>query len=456
MSLTVLSDRQREDLNNSVLNYLTKFTDKETISKLQKDLNINEIHEDNDLLIKKWNIIMRLQKKINELESQLKHQDSNKNINLFESNELNKLNWLPSKVKKTLNHDSIVTSIAIHPNLPQLITATQSGQILIWNLMDLTQPTKVIQAHNKSINKILISSNPIKFDDSNNCFVLITCSSDLFIKIWDLRTFKLIRNLSGHEHIISSIILNDDKMYSCSRDNSIKLWNIKNGWCLKTFIGHSDWVRSIDLINNEFVLSGSNDQSVRLSHGESGTGLGLMIGHEKVVEIVKFIPMISNKYLNKLSAQYSIENSIDENKIYDQLGFKYCVSGGRDDLINIWKLPIPIIRPHNHPVPSSNPQGTLITSLRGHKSWIKDLIFHPNGKILVSCSDDKAIKFWNLETGECLKTISDAHDGFLNCLEWAPSIFELNSNKNDEKIINDSMRCIFVSGGNDQTAKVWE
>lgn len=332
--------------------------------------------------------------------------------------------------------------------------------------MDLTQPISTIQAHTKAINSIAISPRPIRFENSNQSrYVLLTCSSDLFVKVWDLQTLKLLRSLSGHEHVVSSVAFTEagDRAYTASRDHSVKLWDLNNGWCLKTFVGHSDWVRSLDVINLEYVLSGSNDQSVRLSHGESGTGLALMIGHEKVVEVVKFIPVVSNKYVDKLARLYGVdllneedEGIKEEKNSYEKLGFKYCVSGGRDDLINVWKLPLPVIRPHNHPIPSSNPQGTLITTLRGHKSWIKDLSFHPNGKILISCSDDKSIKYWNLETGECIKTENDAHDGFINCISWAPSIYEDGADNKDEKVINESMRCVFVSGGNDQRIKVWE
>jgi WD40 repeat protein len=51
--------------------------------------------------------------------------------------------------------------------------------------------------------------------------------------------------------------------------------------------------------------------------------------------------------------------------------------------------------------------GKNIQVLRGHTAEIWDLQIPLNNKTneLISCSEDKRIKFWNLETGECFKTL---------------------------------------------------
>jgi len=33
----------------------------------------------------------------------------------------------------------------------------------------------------------------------------------------------------------------------------------------------------------------------------------------------------------------------------------------------------------------------------GHDGWVNDLVFHPNGKYLLSASDDKSVRIWDLE-----------------------------------------------------------
>jgi len=456
--MSLLSTKQRSDLNNSILNYLKPLVSENLLKNLQTELKVEELKDDNELLMKKWNAIIRLQKKIIDLESQvdqLSKQSTNSSyLNITSNSDLLKLNWAPSKVKKTLNNQNSVTSVAIHPTLPQLVNGCSDGTFTLWNLLDVTQPLNIIHAHTKSLNHLAISPNKLEFN--NNNYVIVTCGSDLYVKVWDIVTCKLLRTLTGHEHIVSSIVFKEDDsryIFTSSRDRTIKIWDLTNGWCIKSFIGHSDWVRTLDIAASEYLLSGSNDQSIRLSHGDSGTGLGIMIGHNQVIEIVKFLPMLSNQYVDKLN---NLEIGGDE-ETYNKLGFKYAVTGGRDDTIKIWLLPLPIIRPHNHPIPSSNPQGNLVKTLIGHKSWVKDLIIHPNGKILISCSDDKSIKMWDLETGDCIRTLQQ-HQGFVNAIAWAPSIFENKDDRftQDEVLINESIRCLFVSGGTDQVAKLWE
>lgn len=35
-------------------------------------------------------------------------------------------------------------------------------------------------------------------------------------------------------------------------------------------------------------------------------------------------------------------------------------------------------------------------NLIGHDGWVRSIIFHPNGKYLLSSSDDKAVFVWDL------------------------------------------------------------
>ncbi|NJO59424.1 MAG: hypothetical protein HC836_14305 [Richelia sp. RM2_1_2] len=43
--------------------------------------------------------------------------------------------------------------------------------------------------------------------------------------------------------------------------------------------------------------------------------------------------------------------------------------------------------------------------MRGHDSSVNSVAFELNGQTLISGSDDSTIKFWDIKTGECLKTL---------------------------------------------------
>ena len=50
--------------------------------------------------------------------------------------------------------------------------------------------------------------------------------------------------------------------------------------------------------------------------------------------------------------------------------------------------------------------------LTGHSDWVWCLGLEKNGE-LISASDDRAIKLWNLETNTCIKTLFCHHGGIV-------------------------------------------
>jgi platelet-activating factor acetylhydrolase IB subunit alpha len=76
------------------------------------------------------------------------------------------------------------------------------------------------------------------------------------------------------------------------------------------------------------------------------------------------------------------------------------LTGSRDKTAILWEIG------------SNNP---LIT-LRGHDNWVRDGVILAAGKYAITSGDDHSIKVWDLTTGICIKTISDAHPHFVTCL----------------------------------------
>ena len=59
--------------------------------------------------------------------------------------------------------------------------------------------------------------------------VAVTCSSDLFIKIWDVQNeWKNTKTFPGHEHTVSSVrfMPGDQQIVSASRDRTIRIFDV--------------------------------------------------------------------------------------------------------------------------------------------------------------------------------------------------------------------------------------
>lgn len=41
-----------------------------------------------------------------------------------------------------------------------------------------------------------------------------------------------------------------------------------------------------------------------------------------------------------------------------------------------------------------------ITPKVGHDNWVRQVVVHPTGEHIISCSDDRSIRTWNVLTGE--------------------------------------------------------
>lgn len=504
---SILTLRQTLELHKAIVQYLAPILENEpeTYKTVCQALDTSaDLCTVPQYLEKKWLTVLRLQKRILDLENETNSYKqliaAADGIGIGGVPGGKKINWLPQTVARVYptQTQQIVNAVAVHPTLPLLTAGCADGSMVTWTLAggEDTIPQKVWNAHTRSIHGLRWSHIPVDLTGSGSghnieTYVLASCLSDLLIKLWAGDQFTHVRTLTGHEHTVSAVAFLPTRatyLYSVSRDRTVKIWDLATGYCVSSFVGHSDWVRDIDVaaVNctlagavakklaplGDFLLTCSNDQSVRLSH-HLGTGLAMLLGHTHVVERVRFLPPLANIHIDAFLTKNidrfpHLLTAIVENPIYaETLGFKYCVSAGRDNVLKLWLVPPPVIFPHRPPMPAlqNNSQGWHLLDLLGHQSWIKSIDVHPNGRFIVSGSDDKTIRVWDLEsllvlgTVACVQTLK-AHEGFINALHFARSEPKANASTDSAedalKAIEATMRCLFVSAGTDNTVRLWQ
>lgn len=357
--------------------------------------------------------------------------------------------WLPrSPARHTLqSHRSPVTCVAFHPIFSSLASGSEDTTIKVWD-WELGEMERTIKGHTKAV-------LDVDYGGPRGGTLLASCSSDLTIKLWDpADEYKNIRTLPGHDHSVSAVRFvpsgaagapsSGNLLVSASRDKTLRIWDVTTGYCLKTLSGHLDWVRDVTpSIDGRWLLSAGNDQIPRLWDAVSGETKATFLGHEHVIECVAFAPSASYPHLSSLAGLKKPPAAT--------LSGEFIASGSRDKSIKIW-----------------DNRGTLIKTLVGHDNWVRGLVFHPGGKYLLSVSDDKTIRCWDLaQEGKCVKTLDDAHGHFVNCIRWAPMVMKEPAPNGDANATaangtaakaedaGGKIRCVIATGSVDLNVRVF-
>eukprot|EP01088_Endostelium_zonatum_P003052 TRINITY_DN1400_c0_g1_i1.p1 TRINITY_DN1400_c0_g1~~TRINITY_DN1400_c0_g1_i1.p1 ORF type:complete len:204 (+),score=55.92 TRINITY_DN1400_c0_g1_i1:1181-1792(+) len=197
-------------------------------------------------------------------------------------------------------------------------------------------------------------------------------------------------------------------MLTCSADRTVKLWDIE-----KIFLHFSS------TSNTRFSFNKEDD------YEEHGLVISVMRGHEHVIETVCFATPEGAEWIDKYEAKSKGEEYKGKGKggsASEGNGMpKYGVSGGRDKVIKVWELAT----------------GRQVMEMIGHDNWVRGVMWHPrNGKILMSCSDDKSVRMWDMsEGGRAVRTMSDAHPHFIACMDYSRNGMDLLATGGVDKIV---------------------
>lgn len=150
------------------------------------------------------------------------------------------------------------------------------------------------------------------------------------------------------------------------------------------------------------------------------------------MECLAWAPDSAHGYLSEPVINGTIEGKFSSTTLY-------LVSGARDKTIRLWDvingLCLYVFVRFFFDLPSL--RITLFPLQTGHDNWIRALHFHPSGKFLLSSSDDKTLRIWEMKTKRNTKTL-DAHSHFCTSLDMHRT------------------KPYVISGSVDTTIKVWE
>jgi len=429
----VLTDKQRHELHVAILDYLDSQESLQSVCETfaaasgvelrskrnggnnesaaaAADDGIKGLRPHMPLLEKKWTSVVRLQRKVLDLEAKLKDaQTSGASISAAGANgQLRPASesflLKTTSLKRLSGHRAPVTCTAFHPKFNLIVSGSEDASIKLWDF-ETGDFERTLKGHTNIVQDLSFNA-----DGS----LLASCSADMSVKLWSFSpsgAYECVKTLLGHDHNVSGVqfIPSGSQLLSCSRDQTIKLWDTSSGFCLKTLTGHDDWVRKIAVHQSSagglLVASCSNDQSIIVwSPSSNEPEIVRLKGHEHVVECVAFSSGAVDRSL--LVDQQGSPNQTAATRTSKKEGGLHVISGSRDKTIKIWQVA----------------SGACLMTLDGHDNWVRAVACQPCGKYLLSASEDKTIRIWDLSQQRCIRTIANAHSHFISTLSIHPTL----------------------------------
>lgn len=153
-------------------------------------------------------------------------------------------------------HTDYVKKLSHFKDQDLILSGGLDGKIVLWDLNQL-----------KSIN-VIKNYNNINTSDSiyslaNNNYNLISAGGpNNIINLFDKRLENpYIKKLIGHQNNVRCLLMNDNFILSGSSDCTIKLWDLRNSKILKNFTIHDDPVWCLHSASDDFSTFYSADKS---------------------------------------------------------------------------------------------------------------------------------------------------------------------------------------------------
>ncbi|KAF7368441.1 WD40 repeat-like protein [Mycena venus] len=246
----------------------------------------------------------------------------------------------------------------------------------------------------------------------------------------------LLMSMEGHSGQVKAAAFSPDgaRVVSGSDDQTVRIWDATMGVELTKMDGHRGLVRSVAFSpDGARVVSGSDDETVRIWDATTGAELTKMNGHNGKVYSVAFstdgVRIVSGSddetvcIWNAETGASVMQMKGHSNAVYS-VAFSpdgaQVVSGSSDKTVRIWDATT----------------GAQVTEMQGHSDWVRTVAFSPDGEQVVSGSDDKTVRIWDVMTGAEATKI-EGHSGEVYSVAFSP----------------DGVRV--VSGSDDKTVQIW-
>ena len=208
-------------------------------------------------------------------------------------------------------------------------------------------------------------------------------------------------SFTGHAYnVVTCLLVDNNRIISASDDHSIDLYDIHSGERLHRFEGHETGVWSMAK-DGRVLVTGSTDRTVRLWDLVTYKPLLVLRGHQNTVRSLQVVN--ANELFGNGPESRGIEGESEE--------ALWIVSGSRDATVRVWKVTmvdgeIDVARAAytDGTGEEGKETGCLLHTLRGHTAAVREIAVHQ--RTCISGSYDSTVRVWDIVSGECKYVLS--------------------------------------------------
>ena len=236
--------------------------------------------------------------------------------------------------------------------------------------------------------------------------IIAACSGCDIIALDAVTGFSLYV-LSGHTGDITSLAFSPDGTFlvSGSEDKTIKLWDIQTGGVVRTFCGHTKAVCSASISADcTTIASGSCDKTVCLWSVQTGVCYCIINGHSSVVNSVSFSPKNPQLLISASDDETVQQWDINGQKTGSFYGGSHVVFSPDGAYFVLWTISTSVATVWN------SDSGAVVAELQECNPGLLWCCFSPNSKLLAS-SNFGDVHIWDLINPDpCIIETIKTHD----------------------------------------------
>ena len=346
-------------------------------------------------------------------------------------------------------HTNWVWSVAFNPDGKYLASGSADGTIRVWDVAT-GKYLKTLEGHSNWVQSVT-------FNPKDNGRTLASGSTDRTVRIWDVNREECTQTIAGHNTWMRTIAFNpNDKntIISGGEDRTVKVWNVDREEDEELY-EHTSWIHSVVYSSKgQYIASSSPDRTIKIGKIDrdnkyqkitkilleqnqkdsignwarilifSPDSESLISGNED--NTIKIWDINSGSCLDTLEGHENWVSSL----VFSPDG-KFLVSGSTDKTIRIWQK-------------NNNGKYKCLDDniLEGHNNWVNSVAFSPDNETIVSGSEDKTIKIWQKNNN--------------GKYEYKQTLKNHRETVRSVAFNSDPESPILASGSKDKTIKIWK